>query len=653
MKKSLGGDRLGSGKKMDVKLHGFERSTHDLGYIWRSTMSAGTLVPFMCEVALPGDTFDIFLDCDVKTHPTVAPLFGSFKVQLDTFSVPWRLYNSLIHNNALKIGRNMNQAKIPQIKMVSTAISASADVDNAQVNPSSLFAYLGIRGVGSGTAGSERYFNAIPYLGYWDIFKNYYANLQENMAFFIHSEQVNFDNENVGEMVVGATYDTGTTIPEAPATSTVQATDGSLIWINWVYSPNINSLMIVFSDGTEVPFQDIFQTNGTGGGYYWYQYNFGRWGTRYIRSWRYIQPDELKPVKPKLTPFLLENIDTMRTNILAFSSKTEPFVIDEESILPYGGPLVQKMIYETPYPSLLFSQEGLAVKTYQSDIFNNWLSTEWIDGANGISELTAIDTSEGSFTLDTLNLSKKVYDMLNRIAVSGGTYNDWLEVVYDHPYKQRAETPVYLGGLSRELVFQEVVSNATASSDEGIDPLGTLAGKGIMGKRAKGGKVVVRVDEPSFIMGIVSLTPRVDYSQGNRWYMNLQTWDDLHKPNLDQIGFQELITEQMAYWTTSNAGGVWSTKSAGKQPAWINYMTNFNRTYGNFAVANNEMFMTLNRRYESNVGIDILDLTTYIDPAKFNYIFAQEELDAQNFWVQIAVDITARRKMSAKVMPNM
>ena len=42
-----------------------------------------------------------------------------------------------------------------------------------------------------------------------------------------------------------------------------------------------------------------------------------------------------------------------------------------------------------------------------------------------------------------------------------------------------------------------------------------------------------------------------------------------------------------------------------------------------------------------------------VDPEKYNYIFAQTELDAQNFWVQIAVDCTARRKMSAKQIPNL
>ena len=82
-------------------------------------------------------------------------------------------------------------------------------------------------------------------------------------------------------------------------------------------------------------------------------------------------------------------------------------------------------------------------------------------------------------------------------------------------------------------------------------------------------------------------------------------------------------------------------------------MTAVNEVRGNFAIATNEMFMTLNRRYETNGDDTIEDLTTYIDPVKFNQIFAQTSIDAQNFWVQIAKDVTARRKMSAKVMPNL
>ena len=64
---------------------------------------------------------------------------------------------------------------------------------------------------------------------------------------------------------------------------------------------------------------------------------------------------------------------------------------------------------------------GMLLKTYDSDIFNNWVRTDWIDGAGGITELTSIDiaANDGKLTMDALNLQQKVYNMLNRIAVSG------------------------------------------------------------------------------------------------------------------------------------------------------------------------------------------------------------------------------------------
>jgi hypothetical protein len=171
--------------------------------------------------------------------------------------------------------------------------------------------------------------------------------------------------------------------------------------------------------------------------------------------------------------------------------------------------------------------------------------------------------------------------------------------------------------------------------------------------KKKGGNIRVKVDEPSYIMGIISLTPRVDYSQGNKWDVNLKTMDDFHKPALDEIGWQSLITEQMAWFDTNITNDhELKFKSAGKQPAWINYMTNVNQVRGNFAVELEQMWMTLNRRYENDNG-NIKDLTTYIDPSKYNHIFASPALDAQCFWVQISNDITARRKMSAKVIPNL
>ena len=79
----VGGQRLGSGNSMDVEMHGFNRSTHNLDEIFRSSSTVGTLVPFMVQIGLNGDSFDIDLNAMIRTIPTVAPLFGTFKLQLD------------------------------------------------------------------------------------------------------------------------------------------------------------------------------------------------------------------------------------------------------------------------------------------------------------------------------------------------------------------------------------------------------------------------------------------------------------------------------------------------------------------------------------------------------------------------------------------
>ena len=116
-----------------------------------------------------------------------------------------------------------------------------------------------------------------------------------------------------------------------------------------------------------------------------------------------------------------------------------------------------------------YNQEGLGIRTYKSDIFNNWLNEEQI---NAINETSAIAVINDKITIDQIILQKKVYELLNRISVSGGTYQDWIESVWDTEYSMRAISPVYQGGMIKNIVFQEVVSK----SESGDQPLGQLAG---------------------------------------------------------------------------------------------------------------------------------------------------------------------------------
>jgi hypothetical protein len=692
MKTELGGDRLGSGNKQEISLKNYERSTHDLGYIWRSSMSSGTLVPFMSEVALPGDSFDIDLDCDVKTLPTVGPLFGSYKVQLDVFECPVRLYQGKLHMNMLNIGMDMSEVLLPRMEIVANYDPANL-TDNSQINSSSIYSYLNIRGVGRTAAGTSgnvyRYFNAVPYLGYWDIYKNYYANKQEERGFVIHAENQasNFDTVGCDVTVNGNTVVTKDIFASDESIDTDPAGASSVetsmvIEFKWnnndavAYgSPNVEQFEVDVAGTTFTPYElfnnvDVPEVPSGGLGYL---------GTLKVTCTDYIgalgvadwdatgstEVDNTNTTtgyvgSPQLKEFPLDNIDDMRMDILEAVRDTTAFTLNQNTAAPYGLGLgaATPGDWDTAYK--LSSQEGLGIKTYQSDLFNNWISTEWIDGTNGVNEVTAVSTAGNEFTIDALNLANKVYNMLNRIAISGGSYDDWLDAVYTHERSKSCESPIYHGSLIKELAFEEVVSTTDVLDvDSGTDqPMGTLAGRGRLTRKNKGGKVKIKVSEPSYIVGIASITPRIDYSQGNKWDTKLETMNDFHKPALDEIGFEDLITDQMAWFDTTVTAGVPTYSSAGKQPAWINYMTNVNQCRGNFAVAvgdadgQGEMFMTLNRRYEqSSSGID--DLTTYVDPSKYNQIFAQTQLDSQNFWVQISNRIIARRKMSAKVIPNL
>ena len=121
-----------------------------------------------------------------------------------------------------------------------------------------------------------------------------------------------------------------------------------------------------------------------------------------------------------------------------------------------------------------FSQAGLAVKTYLSDRFNNWLNTEWIDGTTGgINAITAVDVTDGKLTMDALILQKKIFNMLNRVAITDGTYQAWREATYGIRSAALPESPIFCGGMQSEIAFDEIVSNA--ATDE--EPLEHLPGE--------------------------------------------------------------------------------------------------------------------------------------------------------------------------------
>lgn len=661
MKVNIGKNTLGDSSKMSVSLKEYGRSTHNLSSAWRSPMGVGTLVPFMKILGLPGDTFEIDLDTRIMTHPTVGPLFGNFKFQADVFTCPIRLYNAMLHNNTLNIGLDMSKVKLP-------TAGQWTKTGSVKYGLGSINEYFGVKGSPKNTntnLGIGDY-QIIPHLAYYDIFKNYYANKQEERFYVMGGSLIQNATTIKTQDFTGkiTLYSNSTLECTTPCTITITGTnikiedikkvsftiDTQSIYLDIVDTAGRVSYDIVSAKKDEV----IIKTRqGT-----YYQTSKvlqGSPGTSITLKGSTKNIEQGTVTEAYTSSFPLTEIDDLREYIL--SKGREQVRIGKDSDEKLKNLFIYKILY-SPNPDTAGTTKnippiaalemgGLCLKTHQSDLFNNWVNKEWVEGDNGINAVTDVDVKDGKLNLDALNLAQKVYNMLNRIAISGGSYKDWIETVYTTDYYFRAETPVYEGGMSTTIDFEAVVSNSASSASGVEEPLGSLAGRGFdQGK--KGGKIVIKCNEPCYIIGIASITPNVDYSQGNDWdMMNLKTMNDLHKPQLDGIGYQDLMSGQMHFHAKTDS-------AIGKQPAWLNYMTDVNRSFADFAAEGKESYMVLNRIYniDESTG-QITNPSTYISPKDYTYIFATNTDTNRDFWVQIGKKIIARRVMSAAQIPLM
>lgn len=652
--RTLGKNTLGDNEKMKIAMRDYDMSTHDISTICRTSLGVGMLVPFCKILCQKGDIIDLNLINKTLSQPTLGPLFGSFKLQHFMFFGGFRLYNSWLHNNRTGIGMKMSDIKLPMMKANTTGIATSATTN---ISASALYKYLGWskskRLGANATNGVLK--NGVPLLLYLDIFKNFFANTQEKKFYMLKGAgEVTLDIQDTYQSSHDGNYTIGKNQESIQITKTTNI-HTNLTDIDYQRFWDSIKVTVMTSDGelahrklgelTTNALTDTIILNNVSANPYATILQF------------FTTKETAKFVKTELGQYDLKLLDQIR-DVILHKKGNETLVLEPTNV---GANNNGSSELSSFFDDLIKSQSnklgGMLLKTYDSDIFNNWIQTDWIDGAGGIADITSIDinANDGKLTMDALNLQQKVYNMLNRIAVSGGTYRDWLETVYTAgKYLDRPETPVFIGGMTQYIEFDEVISKSATETAYGSQPLGDIAAIGRGGKPLNSGHVHYQCEEPGYIIGLMAITPMIDYSQGNDFDLNLQTIDDLHKPALDGIGYQDLIQEQMVGETSSyNGSGNISNmihKAANKTVAWIDYMTNYNRTFGDFAAGEALDFMVLNRRYEVENN-EITDLTTYIDPQKHIEIFADTSIDSQNFWVQTVVQATRRGNYSAKQIP--
>ena len=374
--RTIGKNTLGDNNKMHVRLREYDMSSHNLSYVFRSTMGVGMLVPFMKIVCQKGDIFDIKLTNKTMTHPTLGPLFGSFKLQHFIFTAGFRLYNSWLHNNRTGIGMKMSDIKFPTIRR--GPFPATEPI--VKHNPSSLYSYIGWKGSRcKGTSDTSKK-NAVPALIYLDIFKNYFANTQEENFYIIagSTEAEVTISQPEGETFtakVGQDVNHAWTVSKASST-TLKAGDTVKDYANFwksikirFYNPvsreskesyvnyitsnsttqtiTLNNITKVFPEGNNLDGYIMIQ------GIYVGQFPGDK--ELFNNSLRTI----LKEKK-------LLTLDKIRDEILKVPGNVELDMSDTKDPDVNG-------VFEEIRGASINKLGGLILKTYDSDIFNNWV----------------------------------------------------------------------------------------------------------------------------------------------------------------------------------------------------------------------------------------------------------------------------------------
>lgn len=686
--------------ELDAAIGQRKKTKRDLSRKIELPAAPGVCYPYIIDAPTNTDEYEIDVETLVQTIPTVGPLHGNFEMNIDFFRIKARHYNPILHNVPVNIARRMDKVLLPQAKVTVANPSAYIGKPNQQqVASDSVIKYLGTSGFGQAqtTALNEvqRLYNVVPLLGYYEIIKNYYANKQEGVGYIIDPTPVTKTPsikkiEHIrtnGE--IGGWLNPEISVNTRPG-ATLMIAEGESIR---VFGNGLNPRCIIMKDANtdnELTLEDLswgsitvapdatsmdflgLKTNGgqliecwtddggtgTGAGpTIWYKTD----------TTLTVVADEVRTINQ----FELDNVDLMRKEIMGWDGITTLDILSGTNAgreLPYQAALGPKN--KTTYlitgatttaavAGCAYPMAGLCLKTYKGDRFNSWINKDNIEysqtaGNLSVESLSAIDviTATEQIKFSDVIAAKATYDLVNRIVMGGDSLNDWHRAHYGTEGGSETEIPTYCGGVKTHIMFQDITSTAATEQE----PHGSLAGKGYdTGTKKK--KIKIEAKEQEFLMAIISITPKIAYGQGNRFFTRWETPTDWHSPRWDNLEWQDLLTDEMhAADTRVDADNQPIYNAVGKQAAWIEQTTAYDEVFGDFCPEENLNFMVLTRNYEMTPTNDLSefvlnDTTTYIDPRKHNYAFANTELTAQNFWVQIRFNIEAKKQIAPRLMP--
>lgn len=299
---------------------------------------------------------------------------------------------------------------------------------------------------------------------------------------------------------------------------------------------------------------------------------------------------------------------------------------------------------------------GLLCCTHTPDMLTAYISTA---SRTAIQQSSRIDTSSGSFSIDAFISTERIKKYLELGFFGASGYRDWVYAQFGVTPPADCGVPSCLAFTDMYVDFQTIVAN----SAEG---LGDLASRGRAFKKAPLHRF--NFTEYGTLMLMHTLVPRVSYAPSLFLPDQIKALADLPSPATQNIAWQPILQAQMSMLPTvtlpSSADPLALPNNqvlrsvVGYQPAWSEYMADVDRSYGVLEPDQNLSHWLLGRsfrRYSTNGTIEqvAFDPSTYVLPTDYMVPFVDNSTSATNFFVQIRLQIRARRSLSKKAIPTL
>ena len=554
------------------------RSNFNWSYKNRLSADFGYLIPVGLWDVPADSNFTLDVVSSVSTNPTLAPILGKVKYRMEAYFVEKAAYVSQLRNNdRLPVDRDV---PFP-------VIGISIDPDNF-VPRCSLLEYLQMYPAGA----HEKHFNrhpaknAIPLLMYYDIYRNYYVNPQD---------------DEIPVRVSG-------------------------------YVPGISA---------EFPGNAIEDI--------------------YIRR---VQLDDL--------------FDTIRNvpHTGLFSHIKNAF-LDNGIPLPFGSYDFQSdgndtnVVPEKTHQA--YKHRGLMRRTLNNDFFTSFISNANVELMKSRANVAVTSLAgQGIINVEQISLANRNWRIATRSLLWGTDWKDYNKVHYGVNLMIPYGKPQFLGALSSDLTFNDVISQAqTGAQDSSVNAnvnLGSRAAIGFGGlKNYDGHFVEFTTKDEGYVMVVASLVPEVDYYQGSDPMYSKINLRHSWMYELNSVGMQDFELQWASYLPSATDTTRLPFENFNiapfKVPIWFEFMARYNQLHGEFTSDNLMRYWVFARPFQSletlfpgvfneedeHPSPYMHNFSTYCLPEMFNYIFANN-LGSDNFQLQIRWDAKCNNMLDKQVI---